>query len=212
MKKPIYIVTLLTFCCFAFWSCEKKLFKKVEVSGKVVNYISKTPVQTQLQLWNTEQTGNRGAVYLGTTSTNSDGTFDLKAPADKEGVYFLIWGGSNDYFLQVDLQDGHNIDIGNILDGVFTFFCKITLVSVSNSAIDIGADSFNSTASAPSFHFNPGTSTQLLVSQTYNYNSYQQNNGGFPISYKTTLGGISKDSTIYVPAPNADTLSVTINY
>lgn len=206
MKNVKYITTLLVFFGFGFWSCEKKLFSHVEVHGRTINYMTKSPVQSTVELWNTEQISEKDAVFLGSTKTNSDGTFDLKTQADREAQYWLrVY---NNTFIKETLNGGTNVDVGNILIGTYTFYCKITLVPISNSAIDISTIGY----SQVSYHFNSGTATQVLVNQTYDYDTYKKNKNSFPIFYRTYPSITTKDTTIYVSANTTDTLQVTINY
>lgn len=210
LKKPVYIVTLLVFFCFAFWGCQKKLFKKVELHGRVLNFITKAPINASITLYGNYSSSNQTSTFLGSTNTNGDGTFSLKTPAAVHEKYDLRITDNISLTLNpnVSLKDNSDIDIGTLFMGTFTFNCKITINPIDGSAIDI----LFAGANATNIHFNAGTSTSFKTFQTYDYSAYHQNNNSFPIRYRKYPVGVAKDTTVFVPAPNQDTLSVTINY
>jgi hypothetical protein len=218
LKKPIYIITLLIFCCFAFWSCEKKLFKKAEVSGRVTNIVTNVPLPgITITLWS--NFGTQNPISLGSTTTDGDGTFFLRTPAVYNENYTLMVSqppnvSSSSSIINVWLKDNKDIDVGVIQMGVFNGFCKVIINSVTGSAIDFKHIELNHKDTT--LHFNAGTSTQFITNYFLDYNS---GNGGigltlFPyqIFFTTYPGGVATNNSVSVPITSPDTLSVTINY
>jgi hypothetical protein len=206
MKNQKLITSLLivfvSVICFTF--CSKDIFSTVQVHGRVINYISKAPIQTSVTLFGDDRPASKESVVLGSASTNADGTFTLKTPAAVNNVYYL-WSSSAGFEQSVTLKGGQNIDVGDILAGRYTFYCKINLISTSGSAIDISA------SDGAQVHYNAGTNTTYLASRTFDFYSYQ--GATYYISYKTYPGGVEADSTRYLTLPSTpDTLSTTIRY
>src|ERR1700758_5218671 len=132
MKKPVYITAILIFFCFAFWSCQKRPFATVRITGRVLNFWGKTPMPSDIQLWVGSSTpGSKGTTNYGDFSTNPDGTFDIKSNAQWNGddyTLLIVPDGS-----QINCKVGNNkiIDVGDILIGSANITCKVTLNSVS---------------------------------------------------------------------------------
>jgi len=142
-------------------------------------------------------------------TTNTDGSFDLKSQGEwNSNNYYLEITEVNSSYIRMSytINNRQNIDVGNILRGSYTFYCKVTLNPIDNSAIDFYG------ITAVQTHFNAGTATQFLCSATYSFDQYNLFAKNFPISYKIYPGGSVKDTVVYVSAPTVDTLSVTINY
>ena len=160
--------------------------------------MTKAPIEATIQVHTDISIGSEEDTYLGSGSSSGDGTFNFKIyPSD---AYYV--------FIEPPNDNGESI---------------IQLVPVTNSAISVGSYGVVSLGNnlgnntPTSYTFNAGTSTQVLISQTYGYGGYNYNKNCFPIFYTTYASGVvnngmGKDSTIFVPAPNQDTLSVTINY
>ena len=169
--------------------------------------MTKQPIQASVSLYGDEPAGVLHSFYLGETKTNSDGTFSFKTPADRSREYYLhvVPQSGNVGDQRVYLSENKNTDIGDFHTGDYTFYCKVNLVPVTNSAIDFPY------LPTGALHFNTGASTQFLTSRTFNY-SYYLYSGPFFIRYRTYPSGIATDSTILIPITSPDTLNVTIQY
>jgi len=193
------------------------LFKKAEVSGRVVNIVTSAPLQATIILWGNFQKSN--AINLGSTTTNGDGTFSLKTPAIYSENYTLMVTlppnvSASSLPINVSLKDNKDIDVGAIQMGTFNGFCKVIINSVTGSAIDFNHVEINHKDT--SLHFNAGTNTQFITNYFLDYNSGA---GGIGITlfpcqffFTTYPGGVAKNNSISVPVTSPDTLSVTINY
>jgi len=210
VKKFAHIIITLSFFCFGFLSCDKDPFTHIEFHGRVVNYMTKAPLQASINLSTGEPPDNKGNTVFGSYTTNADGSFDIKSEGGwNSTTYWLVISEKSGYIQQsYQVKHGQNADVGDVLMGSYTFYCKVTLNPTDNSAIDFVVGGPSTTS-----HFNAGTATQFLASATYTFDEYFGPMGnGFTIVYKTYPGGVEKETVISVPAPNTDTLSVTINY
>jgi len=143
LKKTLYIIAILVFCCFTFWCCNKRPFATIEITGRVLNSWTKAPMPCQVNLWVGGATpGSKGTTNYGNFTTNADGAFDVKSNAE--------WNG-NDYTLQIiptnlggysfnenyTVNKNKSIDVGDILAGYVVVTCKITINSVSGDSIKL---------------------------------------------------------------------------
>ena len=96
-------------------------------------------------------------------TTNTDGSFDLKSQGEwNSNNYYLEITEVNSSYIRMSytINNRQNIDVGNILRGSYTFYCKVTLNPIDNSAIDFYG------ITAVQTHFNAGTATQIT---SYNH-------------------------------------------
>jgi len=177
--------------------------------------MTKAPIQANISLYTGQRPGSKASVLFGTTSTSSDGSFDIKSNAGwNSNVYYLevlptINTGNTSRELEYPINKNQNINVGDVLTGSYTFYCKVTIVPMTASAIDFpGLGSSYST-----LHFNSGTSTQFVTHSSMDYDVYENVfQHTYRISYTIYPSGIAKDTAIYVPINSPDTLSVSINY
>ena len=206
LKKPIYIIVILVFCCFAFWCCNKRPFAHVEITGQVVNFWTKAPVPTGIKLWvGGASPGSKGTTYFGSYATNADGTFDIKSNAEWNGDNYMLEGDSFSY-INCTVPKHKIVDVGDILAGSVNISCKVTLNSVSGASIN-----FLEIGSTPQTNFSAGTHTIITASSNYFSGDFQTTGNFYTIVYK--LSTSTTDSTIMIPLnPPAVTTSITINY
>lgn len=213
LKKPIYIVAILVFCCFTFWFCEKRPFANIEITGRVINFWTKAPEPTQIQLWvGGASPGSKGTTQYGSCSTNADGTFDIKSNAEWNGdSYTLMFIPTNSnaisFYKSYTVSKNKTLDVGDILGGFVFLTCKVTLNSVSGDSIK-----FLQIGGTPQTVFSAGTHT-VITATSYADNSFQKISGNYFYTIIYKLSNSTADSTIMVPLnPPSDTTSVTINY
>ena len=171
--------------------------------------MTKAPLQASISLSTGEPPDSKGNTVFGSYTTNADGSFDIKSEGGWNSAPYYLVISEKSGFIQSSYQvkNKQNVDVGDVLMGSYTFYCKVTLNPTDNSAIDFM--NINTTQ----VHFNAGTATQFLASATYTFDEYFGPMGnGFTIVYKTYPGGVEKETVISVPAPTTNTLSVTINY
>lgn len=212
MKKTIYITAILIFFCFAFWSCEKRPFATIEIQGRVINFWTKAPEPTEIQLWvGGAQPGEKGTTNYGNYSTNTDGTFDVKSNAEWNGTdYTLLFipnDGSGPFTKDFSVNRNKNLNVGDIIAGtVQTVFCRVQLNSVSGASIN-----FTQIGSTPQTNFSAGTHTVFVANNVIFSGGSTSASYFYPIKYR--LSTSATDSSIMVPLhPPSDSCSVTINY
>lgn len=227
MKANKYTIGVIIFFGFLFGFCKKRLFKDIEVSGRILNFISKKPVDNgwfSMETGSVHQSGKN--VAIGQVQTHSDGTFFLKSKAAYTNQYqyqvsstqFRTGTYPFQSFIAKDvtLAPGQSINLGDFFVGEFTFICKVNIIPVTTSAFEI--DSFYMTEQVPQVwgapfpvaHFNAGTTAQFIARHTADYNDFD---GKYQICYSTFPGGVKKDSCITIQTNfRPDTLSVTIQY
>jgi hypothetical protein len=210
VKKIKLILGIAILSSLILLGCQKKLFWHVEMHGRVLNFVTKAPEQAEITLYSNGRPGHGGSINVGSTTTNVNGTFDLKTPSYRYKYYLDVAGtpsgvDNNPIEIEPILKDGHNVDVGDFYIGYFTYFCKVTLVPVSTSAID-----FKPGMGMTTIHFNSGTSTQFM---SHEKRAYDYNPDNYQICFTTYPGGIPKDSCITIPTHlKPDTLSLTIQY
>jgi hypothetical protein len=206
-KRKIVVLVILT--GLSFWFCQKKLFKKVQGHGRVLNYITKEPISCNIDVTSTSATTSKDVphVNLISTSSASDGTFNFKTKASKSNDYYVKFNLDNDYSPEygISLKDGKDSDLGDILTGKFTFSCNITLISVSSSTLTILYTQNGNV------EFPPGSTTQFMSKVTWNKEFYKDQNGLFPIQCLLD-GSSSTYSLIQIPINGPSVLNYTINY
>jgi hypothetical protein len=213
------ILFLLYFSILLLFSCQKRLFGKVEVHGRIVNYYTGEPMTATVALVADDVTSAKNSaeasITLDKETTKSDGTFSLKSRPSKRGRYYLWvngrpWEETNSYG-KIDVSNGVT-ELGDIKAGTYTFYCNITLVPVSDSCIDI-RKSDGSYAS-----FAKGTSTVYNHFLEYSYKRYRENGGKYRIDYQKSdcihqnyYNNDFKYFTVELPLSSA-VLSSTISY
>ena len=121
MKKSKIISVIVIIPSLLFTFCDKRPFAHIEVHGRIANYKTNQPLQAQVQLWVGGGTpGEKGTTQYASTTTNGDGSFDIKTNAQ--------WSG-NSYKLQIlpdslsthepsikefNASRNQNVDVGTI--------------------------------------------------------------------------------------------------
>ena len=88
-----------------------------------MNSINNTPLQADIQLWTGSSPGNKGSTKFGSTSTYSDGTFDIKSKAGwNSNDYYLVFilktninGAGSALTKKYNVPKNHNLNVGDIL-------------------------------------------------------------------------------------------------
>src|SRR5688572_24430003 len=96
-RKKLILLIILT--GLSFWFRQKKLFKKVQGHGRVLNYITNEPIACNIDITSTNATTSKSApnAILTSTSSTSDGTFNFKTKASKISSYYIKFNLDNDY-------------------------------------------------------------------------------------------------------------------
>ncbi len=212
MNKSKLIIAILIFSALTFWFCQKKMFDTVEVHGRVVNYITKIPILTDISLMADDATTAKDVpqISLCKVGSESNGYFDIKTNASARGNYNLLIGEeSYKYKISVNPKENSNTNLDDVLIGDYTFNCQVTLVPVSSSDIDFYR---NGIGNSPDLHFNAGTSTQFTYTSKYSIQDYNTTGHYFWLWYKTYPGGVTSYSLATIPINSGNTLSITINY
>ncbi len=86
-----------------------------------MNSATNTPLQANIELWTGSSPGNKGSTQFGTTSTNSDGTFDIKSKAGwNSDDYYLLFitninGSGSGLTRKYHISRNQNLNVGDIL-------------------------------------------------------------------------------------------------
>jgi DNA polymerase III sliding clamp (beta) subunit (PCNA family) len=94
MRIKIKIVALLFICVITLNFCsQKKLFEKVQFTGRLIHYNNQHPAQFEIHLKADNvyisKSSADGSVELASTTSAADGTFTLKSKASKRNRYYL---------------------------------------------------------------------------------------------------------------------------
>ena len=206
LTRKIYTTITFLLIIMSLCFCRKSLFKRITFTGRVVNYITKAPVITNLRFVAYTGHSNQIAEQLGNTQTDANGNFSIKCYAWQNNDYRVF--DDNAGGAPVGSASGSK-DFGNLEGGKCTFLLKVTIVPVSTSAIEFPVSGPNNTL----LHFNAGTSTSFVTSWD-NVNKYQFDGRGqkFSLESSTFPGGVQSDTLRQIPITSLDTLRVTINY
>jgi hypothetical protein len=209
-----------------FLSCQKKTFKRIEVHGRLVNFITNEPITGKVDLYadgfkNFGKQQDSGRVLLASVQANSDGTFSLKSSASKGDNYYLridnqiyaprAWPASSYSYIQV--KQGENNDIGDIPWGKYTFVIKIKLVPTTPG---FSIWLFPCTGDKDYIYFPPNTATTIIQQCEQSYETYMVNHC-YPVRWRGDFYNpsdyyILANNYVRVPLSNADTLTYTLNY
>jgi hypothetical protein len=120
MKKNKSIGKLVVICMLFLCSCDKRPFANIELHGRVMNSTTNIPLQATIQLWTGTHPGDNGSTKFGDTSTNSDGTFDIKSKAgwNSDNYYLVIItsinGAGTGIIKEYHVNKHQNLDVGDI--------------------------------------------------------------------------------------------------
>lgn len=204
MKKHKYIIGIIILSSVLFCFCQKKLVKYVELHGRVFNLGTNLPKKAILTLQSDDVHGN-GITTLSKILCHDDGTFHLTTFASNGQNYYLLVNYNNgQYRRKIFLRENDKTNL-DVPVGDHTYYCKVTLIPISNSAIDFYDDS------GP-LHFNAGTSTQFIYKKTLSADYYEATYHKFYIDWKTYPSGISTYTYAEIPLNSPDTLNLTVNY
>jgi hypothetical protein len=92
IRTTIYILGLILIGTLVCNSCQKSLFRHIEVHGRILDSKTYNPLQATINLWSGSAPGSKGGSKFESTISNADGTFDLKSRAS--------WT-TNDYYLEI---------------------------------------------------------------------------------------------------------------
>ncbi len=93
IRRTHFTLTLLLLCGSLFWFCQKKLFSKVDIRGRLFDATTALPVQRNVYLRGDDATSKENysehSIGLCWTQSEKDGTFRLTSNASKKGKYYL---------------------------------------------------------------------------------------------------------------------------
>ncbi len=145
MLNSKFIVLIVCFAIFSSDCRQTKLFKDIEVRGRLINYFTKEPISDEKIVLRSNDVHSASSyalasIELASPITNSDGSFILKSKASKKNKYYLQIGDSlhfNDavYDTSFTAEPGTNLNLGTLNSGVHDIFYKIRFTSVSGSCL-----------------------------------------------------------------------------
>lgn len=123
MTRRLFIISILLFV--TTFSCQKKLFKTVTVTGRLVDESTQQPLaNTKVALYTDDVTSAKNSakntIGLVSTNTNSDGTFKLKSNASKRNSYYIrcknsLTTASVNGFNSFSVSDNSTKYLGNVI-------------------------------------------------------------------------------------------------
>jgi hypothetical protein len=139
--------------------CEKKLFHRVNVKGRILNYYTGQPISTTVFLVSDNNfSGSSKSVGIGSATSNEGGYFSIEGKASKANSYFLSCQGIATE-MRIDVKEDEVTDIGTLYGGSYTLNIKLTLISDSGKCFK---------SSYPSFSFPVGTNTVVVFQKENN--------------------------------------------
>lgn len=224
MRK--YLVIIIIFVALINVDCERqtKLFKNIEVQGRLVNFYTKAPIPNsvvKLKANNVHSSSSysEASILLDSYTTNGDGTFILKSKASR----------GEDYYLQLDTdehiysytstdtsfssQPNKIVQLGDIYFGEHLYWFKIRFVPTSGScAWWYDQDQYQNQQFTK---IHSGVDTAIVFSKSLSYYQIRGSNGSFSYSYKTgscVSAPLANYSSKALQISSADTILLNINY
>ena len=218
MKK--YLVIIITFISLLNIDCNRqtKLFKNIEVQGRLVNFFTKEPipnVEVRLRANDVHSSSSyaEARILLDSYTTNNDGSFILKSKASKEENYQIQIDTENHIYSSVDTffssQPNKIVNIGDIYFGEHTYWYKVRLIPTTGSCAWV----YNQNQQF--IKVNTGVDTTILYNSSISYYTLRENKNDYWFSYKTG-SCINSNSAIYqnktFQITSVDTMMLQINY
>jgi hypothetical protein len=222
----IYLVIIITFVALINIDCERqtKLFKNIEVQGRLVNFYTKEPIPNsivKLKANNVHSSSSysEAAILLDTYTTNNDGSFILKSKASKGENYYLqldtddhIYSySSTDTFFSS--QPNKIVQLGDIYFGEHLYRFKIRFVPTSgNCAWWYDQDQYQNQQFTK---INSGIDTVIMFNKSLSYYMLRENKNVFNYNYKTgsCVNPTSANfASKVLQITSADTILLNINY
>ena len=107
------------------FSCQKKLFKRVTVTGRLVDVSTQLPLaDTKVALYTDDATSAKNStentIQLVSTTTSNDGTFILSSNSSRCGLYYIRCGNSLktasvNGFNSFSVPDNSKKDLGDVI-------------------------------------------------------------------------------------------------
>src|SRR4051812_6742870 len=93
MKRFTIIISLFSITSLAFWFCQKKLFKRIHATGRLLNYYTKEPIIENVSLVGDDATSSKNSQERSRTmcsdKTDENGYFDIKSNASRRNHYYI---------------------------------------------------------------------------------------------------------------------------
>ncbi len=215
-----YVLFLLVL--IIIFSCRRdtKLFGKLKINGRLIDYITKQPVANAAVYLDYATVVQTKYKYrnLATTTTDGNGNFTFESKLARTNDYNVTYS-TNDYKRLVDtvfsLPSSHKLNLGDLNYGEYTFTIKLHLIPTSGNCIFVNKSSFKTHAQF--IKINAGVDTTLTISYPVTYVEYKQY-PYFPLqsavaSCSTTLSSIQTFvRNSYAYNVNGGTTMIDLNY
>ncbi len=155
-----FLKTLFLSACIVLLAtfCEKKIFKKIKATGRILHFYTKQPISTGLSLVSDNQfSGSAKTVDIASGHSDENGYFTLKGKASKANPYYLYISEDRGQARQITLRENSTTDLGTFYTGSHTFHYKVRLIPDSGKC-------FKAYAPAQTLYFPAGTYTTLVFS------------------------------------------------
>jgi len=212
MKRFSIIICLLLGLSLSFWFCQRRLFKNIDISGRLVNYFTKEPITENMTLMGDDATSAKEVQMrtqtIATGKSDENGHFNFKTKASRRNSYYLFvrYGEpttDNTYFQQYSFSVNENskTELGDVLIGHHFFTCNVKIIATSNYSIAVGSTICK-----------PGSTTQMKYTRKYSSEEFKDNKKMFIIGYTLFDNATTTYSSVSIPIGTYDTLSTTIQY
>jgi hypothetical protein len=211
---------LLIFSIVLLIDCRQtKLFKKIEVTGRLVNYFSKEPVANAIVhlLADDVHSGKSSAyaaIALASATTDENGLFVIKCKQSKKTEYYIkISDEDPTNYTQYDTSfktTDSKIDLGNINCRNHNINFKVHLIPSSGNCAWVQTSNFNSLSKISS-----STDTTIFLNVNWYYSLVKEMNWVRPYYVRTE--NCVNQATISVmsysiPITIVDTIKYQINF
>ncbi|MBI2722613.1 MAG: hypothetical protein HYX39_10605 [Bacteroidetes bacterium] len=170
--RPVHYITLILLTFFI--DCrQKKLFKNVTISGRLVNYYTKEPIaDISVELRgndvHSQSTYAIGATLLTSETTDNSGRFVLKSKQSKDHPQYYLRHKSSGGYSLYDFSfkvNSNNYELGDVPSGTYTFKVYLRFLSATNNCafVDLPTADLNLLS---------GKDTTIQMSFTKNYNDF----------------------------------------
>lgn len=173
----------------------------------MLHFFTKKPIVSTITLrTGTSGLGIPNGTWLTSAIASPNGEFTLRSKPSQSDDYSLFvdnvaWDVLNNN-ARVELEEKKIVNLGDILTGEQTIFCRIHLQSVSGFSIEL---------SSPKFHaFAAGTNTTFIDSKKFTYQEFKSSGSIYRISYEVV--GFQTFNTAFTPITTSDTVDVNISY
>jgi hypothetical protein len=208
MKKLLGLFLLLTLTAL-FLFCTKRLFRSVRIKGILTDWYNHQPASGTVRVFSDSQR-RQSREELTFFPLSSDGSFDKKFKAAREGHYFILFNQNDplhgSFGEELAIKDKSTHDFGEMMIA-HRFVCEITLKYTSWRDVSINFTSNTDNKAFPRY-----ANEVFHMTQSMTQSEFEQNNGTYNLSYHILGASISEFSTVAIPILQSDTVRAEVQF